>query len=92
MNELRVGVVLDGFCGGCFGRDSYDQKRVEAIGADWVVARELGSGQVVFHEGDPQELVEFAVPTGYDRWVVRTCDDGPRCNEIAHLEIVEAKS
>lgn len=36
---LRVGDKLYGYCGGEFGRDSYGTKRVEAIGADWVVAR-----------------------------------------------------
>lgn len=34
-----VGTVLHGFCYGAFGRDSYDEKRVEAVGVDWVVAR-----------------------------------------------------
>lgn len=37
---LRVGDILYGYCGGSFG-DSYGPKRIEAIGADWVVAREL---------------------------------------------------
>jgi hypothetical protein len=36
---LRVGAVLHGFCHGAFGRDSYGDKRVEAIGADWIVVR-----------------------------------------------------
>lgn len=58
---LRVGDVLVGFCGGAFGRDSYEDKRVEAIGADWVVAREAGTGYAVFAEGawgNPRVLVE----------------------------------
>jgi len=38
---LAVGTVLYGFCGGAFGRDSYDDKRVEAVGVDWVVARSV---------------------------------------------------
>jgi hypothetical protein len=58
MAPLRVGDVLYGFCGGRFGHDSYDDKRVEAIGADWVVARE-DSGQAVFHHGDPELLTEY---------------------------------
>lgn len=37
---LGIGDVLSGFCGGWFGRDSYDDKRVEAIGSDWVVVRD----------------------------------------------------
>lgn len=32
--------MLYGFCGGFFGRDSYEDKRVEGIGTDWVVARD----------------------------------------------------
>ncbi len=37
---LMVGQMLYGFCGGEFGRDSYLDKRVEAVGFDWVVVRE----------------------------------------------------
>jgi hypothetical protein len=36
----EIGMMLDGFCGGEFGRDSYADKRVEAFGDDWIVARE----------------------------------------------------
>lgn len=45
---VRVGDLLRGFCSGHFGRDSHDDKRVEAVGSDWVVARELPTGRVVF--------------------------------------------
>lgn len=59
---LRVGDVLYGFCGGYFGRDSYGDKRVEAIGADWVVVREDDSyaqpGPNIY-VGDPEELTPF---------------------------------
>lgn len=70
---LRVGQVLYGFCGGAFGRDSYGTKRVEAIGADWVVARELHTradtrGTVWFYEGDPEELVEYTTDEERERW------------------------
>lgn len=37
---LQIGQVLYGFCGGFFGRDSYKDKRIEAVGIDWVVVRE----------------------------------------------------
>ena len=37
---INVGTVLYGFCNGFFDRDSYGKKRIEAIGADWVVVRE----------------------------------------------------
>lgn len=57
---LRVGDVLYGYCRGAFGRDSYGNKRVEAIGADWVVVRE--DGDLYFYEGDPEELLPYTVP------------------------------
>ncbi len=37
---MYIGMVLYGYCQGYFGRDSYDNKRIEAIGHDWVVVRE----------------------------------------------------
>jgi hypothetical protein len=40
MSVLRVGLVLRGYCNGYFGRDSYGDKRVEAFGVDWIVARD----------------------------------------------------
>lgn len=36
---MRVGQILYGFCGGFFDSDSYDDKRIEAIGYDWIVCR-----------------------------------------------------
>lgn len=75
MPELRVGDVLgrenwvnddecnyDGYCGGEFG-GSYDLKRVEAIGSDWVVAR-TQRGKPEFYAGDPNDLVEHVLPQG----------------------------
>ena len=38
---MYIGTILYGFCEGYFGRDSYSNKRIEAIGADWIVVREL---------------------------------------------------
>ncbi len=40
--------MIYGFGCGYFGRDSYNDKRVEAVGADWVVVREVDGGQVGF--------------------------------------------
>lgn len=37
---LWVGNILEGFCNGYFGRDSYGRKRIEAVGPDWIVVRE----------------------------------------------------
>ena len=70
MNEtapLRVGDMLYGFCGGAFGRDVYHDKRVEAIGADWVVCR-TSTGDLAFRGGDPEELREYRLR------VCRECD------------------
>lgn len=39
--EPKVGMVIYGYCNGFFGRDSYEPKRIEAIGCDWIVARPL---------------------------------------------------
>jgi hypothetical protein len=57
---VMVGSVLYGYCGGCFGRDSYGEKRVEALGADWVVVRDQ-DGCVSFASGENilDELDEY---------------------------------
>lgn len=60
MSEIRVGTLLRGFCHGAFGRDSYGDKRVEAIGADWVVARE-SDGSVQFYDGSADDLAHYTV-------------------------------
>lgn len=73
--HLRVGDILgrqtawppdeityDGFCGGEFGRDSYDLKRVEKIAGDYVVCR-TESGGVAFYSGNPDDLVEYVLPS-----------------------------
>lgn len=59
---IQIGTVLYGYCGGYFGRDSYDEKRVEGIGVDWVVARECQSGRVYFAGCSPTDLVEYLEP------------------------------
>ena len=35
----NVGRVIYGFCNGFFGRDDYDNKRIEAEGVDWIGGR-----------------------------------------------------
>lgn len=52
----------NGFSGGYFGRDSYDNKRVEAMGVDWLVAREVDSQNPVFYHGNPQRLAQYLDP------------------------------
>lgn len=54
--SLQIGQMLYGYCGGYFGRDSYDNKRIEAIGIDWVVARE-GNGMPNFASGE--DILKF---------------------------------
>jgi len=41
-----IGVTIYGFCNGYFGRDSYENKRIEAVGSDWLIARGVDSGTV----------------------------------------------
>lgn len=48
MSSIRVGTKLYGYCGGFFGRDDYNDKRVEALGADWVVVRYEHTGEAGF--------------------------------------------
>jgi hypothetical protein len=48
---LAIGTKLYGYCGGWFGRDAYDTKRIEAVGVDWVVARAWGGPGVFFASG-----------------------------------------
>jgi hypothetical protein len=57
--SLRVGDTLHGFCGGAFGRESYGDKTVEAVGTDWVVAREADTNEAQFYWGGPQQLEEY---------------------------------
>lgn len=54
--RLQVGDTLYGFCGGHFGRDSYGEKYVEAIGPDWVVARE----RIMFADSKYRNVALFA--------------------------------
>lgn len=60
---IRIGTIIPGYCQGVFGRDSYEDKRVEAIGADWIVCRDdsgnihFASGAVGF--GDNSNIIEF---------------------------------
>jgi hypothetical protein len=63
--SLLVGDVLHGFSGGYFGRDSYNCKRIEAVGTDWVVAREEDNGQAVFANAAPHILEPYKEEYSY---------------------------
>jgi hypothetical protein len=58
LGQAHQGDEPDAYCGGWFGRDSYSPKRVEAMGADWVVAR-TEDGTVVFADCTPETLVIY---------------------------------
>ncbi len=77
MEPLRVGDVLHGFCGGAFGRDHYNCSTVEAIGSDWVVARDMDtpSRSTWFARGNPDRLTEY-----------RNEEDCGRCSPDEYLE------
>jgi len=70
MTSIRTGTLLYGYCDGWFGRDSYETKRVEAFGADWVVAREIKTGIPIFASRSPEQLAEFATEKERQRWEV----------------------
>lgn len=36
---IHIGLLIYGHCDGKFGRDHYGKYRIEAIGGDWLVAR-----------------------------------------------------
>jgi hypothetical protein len=65
LRPLAVGDVLHGFCGGYFGRDHYECCAVEAVGVDWVVARELDGTALSFASGreDLAQLRQYRAPT-----------------------------
>lgn len=65
---LKIGQIVYGFCGGVFGRDfdAYKDKRIEAIGFDWIILRDEGGG-VHFAVGDElQQLENYTTPPEED--------------------------
>ena len=59
---LQVGSILYGFAGGCFGRDSFNDRQVEALGPDWAVARDTVTGEPMTYTGDLDFLAEYTNP------------------------------
>lgn len=76
---LRAGDKLYGFCGGAFGRDSFGEKTVEAIGRDWVVCRE-GESLLLF-SGVPRSLAEYRTPEGK----CCRCGQNPAARDAAEI-------
>jgi hypothetical protein len=63
--KFLPGQPIHGYAGGVFGRDSYECRRVEAVGHDWLVTR-TPSGQVGFASGDDlQHLASVADDRSY---------------------------
>ncbi len=66
MNTFPVGATIHGYAGGYFGRDSYQCRRVQAVGIDWIVTRTIeppleGSGvQLVAGRVDLEGLQHVA--------------------------------
>lgn len=63
----NIGRLIYGFANGYFGRDSYNDKRIEAEGVDWIVARGIESGVPEFanfaNEGEKNELIKkWSIP------------------------------
>lgn len=71
MTEYRVGQAVHGFAGGVYGRDSYSCRRIEHVGPDYVVTRNL--------RGE----VELAMTRDLDRIDVT---DRTYCNVICDAE------
>ena len=66
--QLTVGMTLYGFCNGKFGRDSYGEKIVLAIGPDWVLLSEMmwigkdydeRTRWLHTYSGDPNDLMQY---------------------------------
>ncbi len=63
MKDLfEIGEILYGYCNGYFGRDSYEDKVVEAVGKDWVVCRDE-SGMIHFATFDGSKMILTRLPT-----------------------------
>ena len=68
---IQVGTVLYGFCGGHFGMESHGDKRVEAMGVDWIVARERYGDRIYFCDFQDgwsiSDLEEYTEEPDYDK-------------------------
>lgn len=60
MDSLQVGDLIYGYCGGIWGNEGlvFHERRVEAIGADWVVVRNSGGNVEMFY-GSPADLQDW---------------------------------
>ncbi len=70
-HNIRIGQIIHGFCGGAFGGDSYACRRVEAVGADWIVTRSASGVELA--AGD-EELRIVAEETDNRSWCSDDCE------------------
>lgn len=68
MGPFKVGDVIHGFAAGSFGRDSYACRRVEAVGADWIVTRNT--------RGEAELATGRRIPTREEATDQAYCSDG----------------
>ncbi|MFW3477428.1 hypothetical protein [Streptomyces microflavus] len=78
---LAVGDGIHGFAHGAFGRDHHHCVRIEAVGRDWIVARDPGAasdqGGLAFASGQSDlELVREARD--------EPCPEGSDCHLLRH--------
>jgi hypothetical protein len=59
LKVIYIGTPLYGYCGGIFGRDSYNKKRIEAIGHDWLVVRDTNEVPDFASFSSMEEMVNF---------------------------------
>ncbi|ASR79899.1 hypothetical protein JANET_276 [Bacillus phage Janet] len=53
-----VGIKINGFCNGYFGRDDYDDKIIIASGSDWIVALDDKGNNCFASFDDGEEMEE----------------------------------
>ncbi len=58
----NIGRIIYGYCNGYF-RDSYNNKRIEAEGIDWIVARDIEN------ETAPPEFASFRNESVKKLWI-----------------------
>ena len=80
----KIGLILNGFCNGYFGRASYGPKCVEGFGVDWVVVREA-DGSLGLARFETSEIME----TYLDLWSKHKSE--PEVDLCGHLKYPDGK-
>ena len=64
---FQVGQILYANCGGLCSPESKEDKRIEAMGLDWMIAREIESGNIVYFKLDAyskwKDLAAYTTPS-----------------------------